>query len=212
MQLIKKATLAFIGMVLIGIAVGIQIPIDMGLASFDTLTIVVQEIFEINNFGNAAFLIHAFIALVMGSYFFKEKKPLYPIVVSMISIFILTRIINAFSFISEFEIIYVSPLASFIVSIIIVSLGVYIMGKANLIIPPYDKVPVEISNTTKFEVGKVRLVLDTIILIISLIFGTLTNSLPSITLGTFLLTFGLGFFMYVFDMIYQKVKNKFVKY
>lgn len=211
MSLSRKIGLAVIAMVLLSVGLSILVELNMGLAPYDTLTYVVQYTFKIEQFGNAALLLHSFFAVILVIFFVSKKKSLVPIGVSLISIFVLTRIINLLSFVGQYPVFSEYRYISFVIGLLLMAISVLIMGKVNLIIPPYDKVPAEISLASGIELGKVRLVSDVTILIIAVVWGSLNGTLPAVTIGTLVIAFGLGSIMSIIDRMYQNLKARVVK-
>lgn len=206
MSLSRKIGLAVIAMILLSTGLSILVELNIGLAPYDTLTIVVQQTFGIKEFGNAALLLHCFFATLLVIYFLLKRKSLVPIGVSLVSIFVLTRIINLLSFVGQYPIFSQYRYLSFIIGLLLMAVAVLIMGKVNLIIPPYDKVPTEISIASGIELGKVRLISDVMILIIAIIWGMSNDTLPAVTIGTLVIAFGLGSIMSIIDRGFNKLR------
>ncbi len=201
--------LSLLGMVVLSIGLNILLVLDIGLSSFDTMTYYVQHLLNMDSFGNAALIIHAIVCIPLVYLIHKNKESHLNILISILSIFILTRIINIFSFITNYNVMNLSVVMGiilFIIGFTIFTTGVLMISKANLIIPPYDKFVVETVNFFGMKLGTTRLVFDIILLVSVFLLSITTHVDIPFSLGTLLITFGTGSYMNLIEKIFLKQK------
>ncbi len=201
--------LSLLGMVVLAIGLNILLLLDIGLSSFDTMTYYIQHLLNMDSFGNAALIIHGIVCIPLIFLVHKNEESYVNIVVSIFSIFILTRIINIFAFITGYDISQLSVLIGiilFIIGFTIFTTGVLMISKANLIIPPYDKFVVETVNFFGMKLGTTRLVFDIILLMLVFVLSIITNVDIPFSLGTLLITFGTGSYMNLIEKIFLNRK------
>ncbi len=195
----------FIGINLYAVSINFLQSLDLGMGSFDSITLQIQQIFNINQFGNASFAIHfvffLILLLVAKSYNLKYKM----IFLSILSIFILTRFVNLYSI---FNFTFSPNLFNSIWIIMLLNLGLYLIASTNIIIAPFDKFVVETSKIRKIKLGTSRFVLDILLLVLVIIINVfLTNPIP-ITMFTFIITFATGLNMGLYQYIEEKFFDK----
>lgn len=200
----KQLILVLVGACLYALGLNQLQVLNYGLGSFDTLTLQLTKITEITEFGNASFLIH--FVFFLSLFFLSEKYSLDKKMVglSLGSIFILTRIVNLFSNYNYYS---NKNIIIFVVTFLILNLGLYFLAKSNLIIAPFDKFLVETANHFKINFGIVRFVGDILLLLIALIINQVYNNLVPITMFTFLITFCTGLNIGVYELIFNKLKK-----
>lgn len=184
---------AIVGALLLSLGLQVTIGIDWGVSMFDTSTLAMEYLTGVN-FGNAAVLLHAIylIIMIVGMKKLQSKWP--ELAISALSIFVLTRIINAFEFIansinfSSFAV----ALVVFVVSVFIFNIGIYFMSKSNLFIAPYDRFVLQLSWALGKELGTARLISDIILFAITIIINFVFGLGVTISLGTAYIIFTSG--------------------
>ncbi len=201
----KQIILVVIGACLYALGINQLQVLSYGLGPFDTLTLQLTKITYINQFGNASFLIHLTFFIIL-CLLVKRYNLNYKLVgLSIISIFILTRIINLFSNL------YYYPnknIIVFIITFLILNLGLYFLAKSNLIIAPFDKFLVETSNFLQINFGIVRFAGDILILLIVIIINQIYNQIVPITFFTIIITVLTGLNITMYEMIITKFKKE----
>ncbi len=195
----------FIGINFYAISINFLQSLDLGMGSFDSITLQVQEIFGINQFGNASFAIHFIFFLILILLAKSYKLQYKMVVISILSIFILTRFVN---FYSVFNITFSPTLFNSVWIIMLLNLGLYLLASTNIIIAPFDKFVVEASINHNIRLGASRFVLDVLLLVLVIVINTfLINPIP-MTIYTFIITFVTGLNIGLYQYIEEKYINK----
>lgn len=184
---------AIVGALLLSFGLQVTIGIDWGVSMFDTATQVMANITGAN-FGNAAILLHSiyFIILIIGMK--KLQSKWLELTISAVSIFVLTRVINAFEFIStmiNFDN-FVVTLIAFVLSVFVFNIGAYFMAKSNLFVTPYDRFVLQLSWAMNIELGTARLISDVSLFVVTIILNLFIGLGVTISLGTAYIIFTSG--------------------
>lgn len=207
--LTSRIIFAILGMVLLSIGLNIVLGIDWGMSTFDTATLVAQELFKVNNFGNAALICHAIYCILLVIFMKKLQSSFLQIGTSIISIFILTRVINVFAFLENAHFnTFAANLVLFVVFVMIINIGIYFMSMSHLITAPYDRFCLQVSESMNIELGRSRLINDVILFVISLLFVLIFKLPVTIALGTLYIVFLSGPMVTIAGKIF-KVKQEF---
>ena len=202
----KRIIHSIVGIILLAVGLNILLLTNVGYGPFDSLTYALQSALNIDEFGNASFLLHLLFALLLLTYNFFKKKHLIPVFISILSIFILTRVVNFFSFLTEFTLTGLSEvLGFFLLGFLLLCLGLLFISKSNLIIPPFDKTIVEAAKIGKINLGTMRIGFDVFLLTLTIILKVLLEIDVVISLGTLFLTVGTGFTMKYLEQLIEKV-------
>lgn len=201
----KQISMVLIGSFFYGLGINKLQIMNYGMGSFDTLTLQLVRLSPIKQFGNASFLIHfiffLMLLLLMKKYELKREM----IVLSLFSIFILTRVVNVMGYIMYPQ---TKSIFSFIITFLILNLGLFLLAKSNLIIAPFDKFLVETANYFKFNFGLIRIIADFSLLLLTYTINWLTNDIVPITIFTLVITFFTGINMSMYELICQKSTRK----
>ncbi len=179
---------------------------DLGMGSFDTMTMYIQQLLNIKLFGNASFLLHMFFAITLIILSKKYELKYKTIILSIISIFLLTRVVNIYSLLN---IKLTKNLINFIIVFLLLNLGLYFIMKSNMIIAPFDKFIVETAKYKKVLLSNIRLKGDISLLIIVIIGVLLTPIKVPITIFTFIITFLTGANIYLYEMLFNKLTKRY---
>lgn len=209
---VNRILLAISGMILLAIGVNVLIVVNLGLSPFDSLTYFFQYFLNIKAFGNASLFLHLCFVIPLLMLLKLKLESIIYIMLSIVSVFIFTRFVNLFSFITLMSYSTTSvKLCLFVIGFIVLSLGILLIAKANLIIPPYDKTVVELANRLNKNVGTMRLYCDLTILITAYIFAKSTSTYVPFSIGTFIVSFGTGLMM-EFEMKIMRQISKISKH
>lgn len=182
-----------IGVLLLAIGLQVTIGINWGVSMFDTATLVIQSITGLN-FGNAAIVLHSIYLLILIIGMKKFHSKWSELAMSVISIFIITRVINVFAFIAtsiHFDS-FVITFIMFLLSVFIFCIGIYFMSKSNLFISVYDRFCLQLSWVSGKELGTARLICDVSLFVITIIVNYAFDLGVTISLGTFYIIFTSG--------------------
>lgn len=209
--MIKRLIIALIGIVLMSIGVNALLTLNIGMGPVDTFTLLVQKITKLNEFGNASLLFHMLFAIVLLLLSKKLNVKIRDIIISILSIFFITRVVNMFSFIQINEMNSLAFAISFLLSFLILNLGLYLIAKSNIIIAPYDKFVKELANTLDIRIGTNRVLCDSILFGIILIVKFTTTIAIVISWGTVIVTFFTGLNIRLYEKLFDKYINKIIE-
>ncbi len=204
-MIIKTLTqllMALVGIIIFAIGINILLAFNLGMGPFDTLTLVVQKVFHVQEFGNASFLIHFCFAVILLLLRKKYDLSIKLIVISIGSILIISRFINLFN-LEIFQMEY--NLRLFISNFLLMNWGLFLIAKSNLIIAPFDKLIVAISDYHQCDLGYVRIIGDTSMLLFSLVLIITFTMNVKITLFTLFITIMTGLNFRLYNAIYTQI-------
>lgn len=190
---LKYIVRAILGMVVIAVGVNFVISLNMGMASFDMLAMVILDMSPIEKIGDALLLIHlVFITLLIcGWKFFKMEISKF--IMSILSIILITRFINIMSFIHAPESIEgLSKLLLFLVSVLITNTGVYMLLKSNFVVTPYDRFVIQLSTAKGWSLGSLRWIFDISTLVITSLIIFIFKLPITISIFTVLIIISIG--------------------
>lgn len=198
--------LSIVGCIIFAVTINQMKSYGMGLGALDSLSLAVVNLTVIEKFGNASLLLQTICLLIMISLIKKLNIEKVSLVISFVSIFALTRVINLFALFSYEQ---SFTMLTIIGTFLIMNFGLYLIARSNLIIPPYDKLIVELANKFNWDLGIFRVVVDSSVLLIVIGSKLLLSSDVPITLATLVLTFGTGTNIALYLKIEKIVKIKF---
>lgn len=198
----KYITRAIIGMIVIAVGVNFVISLNMGMASFDMLAMVILDMSPVEKFGDAILLIHlTFITfLICGWKYFKMDANKF--IMSMLSIVLITRFINLLGFIqAPTSIAGTSKLLLFVVSVLITNAGVYLLLKSNFVVTPYDRFVLQLSTVKGWSIGSLRWIFDISTLVVTSLIIVCFNLPITISIFTVLIIISIGPTIIMLDRI-----------
>lgn len=203
-KLSTRILFAIIGALLLSVGLQVTIGIDWGVSMFDTSTLAIQYLTGVN-FGNSALILHGIYLLILIIGMKKLQSKWVELAISFLSIFILTRFINAFEFIADGINIDSFPIALivFVISVFVFNIGIYFMSKSNLFIAPYDRFILQLSWALNKELGTARLISDISLFAITLIINVIFSLGVTVSLGTAYIVFTSGLQIYVISRIFK---------
>ncbi len=205
-DLMKNLFFGLIGMIILSIGLNMILIANIGAGPFDTFVMANQGILGIDSFANASFLFHVIfvvIMLVFRNFFNTELKPA---LISVLSIFVITRFIALFDTILytlNFD--TLNLILLLIGGFLLFSFGIYILSISNLIIAPYDKFVVEFASSINLSLGTFRVIWDVTMLVLAFIISTITDAGVVFSVGTILITVGTGSCIRMFEISHHKL-------
>ena len=187
----RRLVYGFIGANLLAVCLNIIIVMDIGMSPFDTATLAFQEFFNIAGFGDASFILHLSFAVIMLLLYKKLNIKVKDIFISILCIFLITRLISLYSEFIKLTILDFSYI-TFLVAFITLNFGLFLMSKSNMIIAPYDKLVVEISLFVKKELGIIRTICDSLLIVVVVLLILLSIVTTTISIGTVFITVFTG--------------------
>lgn len=194
----NKLFMVISGSILYSVGINQLQILDYGMGSFDSLTLQIVSLTPINQFGNASFLIHFTFFIVLLLLIKKCKLDIKMIILSILSIFILTRLVNLFSHLKYYP---HQNIVVFIITFLILNLGLFLLAKSNIIIAPFDKFLVETAKYFNIKFGIVRVIADITLLFVVLIINAVFGRIVPITIFTLIITFFTGINIGIYELI-----------
>lgn len=176
---------------------------NMGLTPFDSFCMYISLLTNIS-YANATFIVHSIVFVILLIFHKKFNESIKLVLFSIISIFIITRFISFFS--SNF--IFYSKLPSnitFIIGVVILSIGLTFVLKSDLVISPTDKIVDGISTLLKREVWFIKFFVELFFLALTIIGSRLTSTNVTISIYTFILLIAMPV---IIDMLGKLFVNK----
>lgn len=190
--------LMLIGCLIYGYTINQLKILNYGMGPFDTLSYQLTKITIIDEFGNATFVIHLFFWILL--FFFRKplKISFDKLLLSLVSIFFLTRIINI---LANVWYIKSANLMVFIGTFLGLNLGLFLIARSNLIIAPFDKFLVELANYWQINLGFIRITFDILMLIVAIILNYSFAINQPITEFTIFITIATGLNLSAYSFI-----------
>ncbi len=208
-NLLKNLGYGLVGIIILSIGLNMILIANIGAGPFDTFVMANQKILGIDSFANASFFFHVIfvvIMLVFKNFFNTELKSA---LISVLSIFVITRFIALFDTIlyalnfDQLNIIFL-----LICGFLLFSFGIYVLSISNLIIAPYDKFVVEFASSTNISLGTFRVIWDVTMLILAFIISKVTDAGVVFSVGTLLITVGTGSCIRMFEVLHKRLINQ----
>lgn len=198
-----------IGINFYAIAINFLQSLNLGMGSFDSITLQVQQILGIEQFGNASFLIHFIFFLILLALSSKYKMHRKMVFLSIFSIFILTRFVN---FYNMFDFSFEPTVFNSVWIIMLLNLGLYLIASTNFIIAPFDKFVVETSVYKQINLGTSRFGCDVVLLVLVFLLNIILVSPISITFYTLIITFAtganIGLYQYLESILFNSKRTE----
>lgn len=195
----KRILVALIGINLMSLGLNIVLDINWGVGPFDSMTLLMQQIFKIDNFSNASFMLHMVFAVVLLIMLKIFKLNILDLVISCLSIFLITRFVGLYDMVIN---IHSNSIILFVIAFLTLNLGLYFIAISNLLIAPYDKFIVEIAKYKDLDLGIIRLSGDMGLLLIVIILNLLGLTNVVISFGTIFITIGTGLNISLYKKIF----------
>lgn len=186
----KRLITAVLGINLMSLGLNIVLDINWGVGPFDSMTLLVQELFKLEEFANASLALHMFFAVILVICIKVLKIKIADIIISCLSIFVITRVVGLYG---NFIDIQSNNIVLFVVAFLTLNLGLYLISISNLIIAPYDKFVVEFASLKNIELGRIRLICDGLLLAVVILLNVANIANVVISFGTVFITIGTGF-------------------
>lgn len=199
----KKIMTALLGINLMSIGLNIVLDINWGVGPFDSMTLLVQKIFNITNFSNASLLLHMFFAVILLLLIKVLNIQIRDLILSCLSIFVITRFVWFYGLIINIS---SNSLMLFISGFLILNLGLYFISISNILIAPYDKFIVEVAEYTQKDLGLIRLIGDVSLLTVVIVLNLLEVTDVVISVGTIFITIGTGLNITLYEKIFERLK------
>ncbi len=180
-----KFLLATIGTLILAVSINFIIGINWGMSTYDTACLTTQYLFGFENYGDAVLLTHMIFLVLLIIFMKKLNTSLKHIGISLISIVIVSRVLNFFGFIIDIE--YSNTLVMlivFLINVFAVNLAIYLMASSTIIATPYDRFVIQLSSISGKDLGRARLIVDIITFIFAFVIILLFSLPVPISLAT----------------------------
>lgn len=196
-----------IGIVILSFGLNMVLIAELGAGPFDTFVMANQKVLGIESFANASFLFHVIFVVIMLVFKDFFKTEVKPALISVLSIFIITRFIALFDTLLHawgFE--DLNRLILMVIGFILFSFGIYVLSLSNMIIAPYDKFVVQFATAVSINLGTFRVIVDVSMLVLAFIISHLVHAGVVFSIGTIIITVGTGSCIRMFELIHQKMQ------
>lgn len=201
---IRKMFFSMVGIIILSLGLNLIVKSTIGISPFDLLSLAIGEILNIQSFGNASLVMQSLILVICLMFCKKAQIHLSELIVSFLSVFLITRIINLTFIVTNY--IDANQYFLYILGILLLSIGVSLNIKANLIIAPTDKLVVISSKMLKIKSGTSKIFIDCMVFTTVLILKSTLNLDINLTIITFISIFALGTLINLNNKLYL---NKF---
>lgn len=177
--------LAVIGTIILAISINFIIGINWGMSTYDTACLTTQYLLGLEQYGDAVLVTHLVFLVLLLIFMKKLQSDWKQIGIAIISILIVSRVINMFGFLIDIE--YASTAITFIVfmiNVITVNLAIYLMAKSRLVATPYDRFVIQFASSTNRDLGRGRLIVDVITFIFAFALINIFDLPVPITIAT----------------------------
>lgn len=198
----------FFGINLLSLGIIIVLRVNVGMDPFDSLSYLIGNILNLDLLGNAILITHFIFFLLLLTIVPFNKKKLVECGISLVSISIITRVINFYENLIYFE--PQSLLQSailFIIGFMTINYGLYLIANVNFIIPPYDKFVVELAEKKNINIGSMRLICDIIVFIVIITGYLIDKSSVTLSIGTVIFAIGTGPNISLYEKMFSKETN-----
>lgn len=196
---------SLIGVILLSLGINMLITANLGLTPFDTFCMYISMLIN-TSYANATFIVHSIIFVILLFFHKKFKESIKLVLLSLVSIFIITRFI---SFFSNHFIFYKNypVMLLFIIGVVILSIGLTFILKSDLVISPADKIVDGISVLENKETWVIKFIVEFIFLFLTVIGSRITSTNVTITIYTFIFLIAMPFIIDVFGKLFvNKIK------
>lgn len=206
MKLTKQKIIeSLIGINLLSFGIAIILRLNVGMDPFDSFSYLIGNIFKIDQFGNAILITHLMFFIILYILIPKTKEQIIDSLISIGAIFIITRFINIYELLINFEVNQIAyKIMLFIPGFLITNLGLYYIAMLDFIIPPYDKLVVLLAHKFNLKIGTMRLICDSLIFVTIVIAFLLNRQLVTISFGTIIFALGTGPNIRIYEKLFER--------
>ncbi len=201
----RKYIKLILGINIYAISINLLQALNLGMGSFDSLTLEIQQLLRIKKFGNASFVLHFIFFILLLLLLRKYKLNIKLVLISIFSVFLLTRFVNLYNLLE----LTIEPLIiNSIWVILLLNLGLYLIASTNIIIAPFDKFIVESSKYSNIAIGKARVMCDCLLLLAVLAINQVMQNPIHISMYTLIITFATGINIYAYELMFDFFNKK----
>lgn len=201
-QKIIRILLSCTGVLIYAISINNLIYINIGERPVDLLIKFFEKLLEYNNYSVVYFLFEMIFIILLIAFMRKLKSNIHEIILSLFSISLISFVINITS-----NIIYLSQTyINFILILLILNFGLFLIVKANYVITPMDKFLYHTSDLLGITFGKIKLLTDILILFIVEVLNicVFNNNILNIDIVVVLMLSGP--IIHLYEFIFDKIK------
>lgn len=185
--------LAVIGTLLLAISINFIIGINWGMSTYDTACLTTQYLLNMDQYGDAVLVTHGVFLILIIIFLKKLQSDWKQVLIAIVSILIVSRVINMFGFIIDTEYpTFAVKFLVFIINVFIVNLAIYLMANSQLVATPYDRFVIQLSAVSGRDLGKARLIVDVITFIVAFIIIVIANLPVPISFATLFIVLASG--------------------
>lgn len=131
----------------------------LAMGPIDTLVLALMQLTNFDSFGNMMLFFHLLFLVILIIMQKQLKLSYKTLVISFLTIFINTRIVNFYDMFLTYS--------NFFSGFLILNLGIYLAAIVNIFIAPYDKFVICISEFLKYDFSLTRIVCDVVVLVLA---------------------------------------------
>lgn len=202
-----RLIISIIGMIIFAIGINIIISVNWGYSTFDTAVQTIQHLFSIKLYGDASLYFNLIFVMSLIILMKALTVNWKDIVTSTLIMYLFTRSINIFSFVSMIKLnnVYLNFIFFFL-GFLSINIGIYAMCKGE-INAPYDKLVFLTSKKFDKDLGIVRLIFDTSIFAFAVVLIYFYDLDVVIGFGTLFIVFLSGPFISLLNKLDNNKKN-----
>lgn len=159
----KRLIKSIIGIVIYAISINNLVAINIGVRSQDLFIETLEKLLHLNQYAYVYFGFEIIFFILLIVFYKQLKMTKHELIISLISIAFLSYMIKITSSFTFFS----STYLSFVIIMLVLNFGLYLITQGNLIITPLDKLLVHLSIKYQTSYGKLRLVFDISLIVIT---------------------------------------------
>lgn len=195
----RRLITSIIGIIIYAVSINNLVAINIGVRSQDLFIETLEKMLNVNQYAFVYFSFELVFLLILLIYYKPLNITKHEFTISFISILFLSLLIK---YTTKF-VFFSSTYISFIVIMLILNFGLYLITQGNLIITPLDKLLVHLSIKYQTSYGKMRLLLDIGLIILSELISLIAFKANVITLPLIACTLMSGPIVHLYESLFS---------
>lgn len=195
----KRLFKSVIGLVIYAISINNLVAINIGVRAQDLFIETLEQIFNISQYAMIYFIFELVFLIVLIIFFQQLKMTKQEITISFFSILLLSLVIKYTTKLVFFS----STYFNFVIIMLILNFGLYLITQGNLIITPLDKLLVHLSIKYQTSYGKLRLIFDGILIVLAELLSLIAFKTNVITLPLIVCTLMSGPIVHIYESLFS---------
>lgn len=195
----RRLITSIIGIIIYAVSINNLVAINIGVRSQDLFIETLEKMLNVNQYAFVYFSFELVFLIILLIYYKPLNITKHEFTISFISILFLSLLIK---YTTKF-VFFSSTYISFIVIMLILNFGLYLITQGNLIITPLDKLLVHLSIKYQTSYGKMRLLLDIGLIILSELISLIAFKANVITLPLIACTLMSGPIVHLYESLFS---------